>query len=243
MNWLLFVVIIVIAGCMVGGYHKGLLRVAYSLVEWILVFVFVSWTAPFVTEFIMNNTPLPAYIESRCMERLKQSVNTQIEVEKPTDAFEALGITLPKQITENLLKDSADKINQAFSSAGEITDQLLEASGVYETISKKVAELAVTGLSYLLTLVVAGIVFYIIGKALNIVNKIPLIGGANQALGFVAGALEGLIFVWVFFAIVAACAGTEWGSFLISYIAEAPVLTWLYQNNFLITILVTLLVK
>lgn len=243
MNWLLIVVILIIAGHMVAGYRKGFLRVAYSLVEWLLVLVFVTWAGPYVGDFLMNHTQIPGYIESHCMERLKDSVNPQAEMTNSSEALEAFGITLPDNIAEKLFGSSEEKITEAFSSTGEITDRILEESGVYEMIAQKITKLAINGLAYLITLIVAGIVFHLIGNALHVVNKIPLIGGANQMLGFVAGALEGLLFIWVFFAVVAACAGTGWGRFVITYIAEAPVLAWLYQNNLLITILVAILFK
>ena len=62
MNWLLIAVILVIAWKMVSGYRKGFLRVAYSLVEWILVFVFVTWASPYVADFLTNHTGLQTYI-------------------------------------------------------------------------------------------------------------------------------------------------------------------------------------
>jgi hypothetical protein len=76
---------------------------------------------------------------------------------------------------------------------------------------------------------------------LGVFNRIPLLGNVNRVLGFAAGSLNGLVFVWVLFAIVAAGAGTGWGRFVISYIVESPVLVWLYQNNLLVTVLLAFL--
>ena len=55
MNWLLLVVIALIAGNIVWGYSKGFLRVAYSLVEWLLIFLVISRGTPYVVDFLEEN--------------------------------------------------------------------------------------------------------------------------------------------------------------------------------------------
>lgn len=257
MNWLLIAVILVMAWKMVGGYRRGFLRVAYSLVEWILVFVFVTWASPYVSDFLTNHTGIPAYIEAQCIERMKDSVKTQStekDSEKTLDAagdkstelgesLKGLGIVLPDNLTEKLFAASQDTIDEAMSSTGEAADRILEEKGVYQAVAEKISGLAISGLSYVLTLIFALIIFRVIGSGLHLVNKIPLIGGVNQVFGFLAGSIEGLICVWIFFAITAACAGTGWGKFVITYIEENTMLVWLYQNNLLVSILSSLFLK
>lgn len=257
MNWLLIAVILVIAWKMVSGYRKGFLRVAYSLVEWILVFVFVTWASPYVADFLTNHTGLQTYIEAQCIERMRDSVKAQASqadsetvmepIENKTaqigEKLKELGIVLPDKMTESLFATSQEKIDEAMSSTGEMTDRVLEEKGVYKAIAGKISELAISGLSYILTLLLSLIIFRAIGSSLHLVNRIPLIGGTNQVFGFLAGSIEGLICVWIFFAVTAACAGTGWGKFVITYIEENPILIWLYQNNLLVSVLFSFLIK
>ena len=56
MNWLLVVVLAVLALCIMNGYHKGFLRMVYSLVSWIVVLVFVTWATPYINSYIKENT-------------------------------------------------------------------------------------------------------------------------------------------------------------------------------------------
>jgi uncharacterized membrane protein required for colicin V production len=248
MNWLTILVILVIAWNMVDGYRRGMLRVIYSLVEWVLILLFVTWANPYVADFIMTQTKIPDYIEARCIENMKSAQEEQTEevsagVSSTTlgEKLEALGIPLPDSMTEKLFDSSETQIDAALSAAGNKTGQLLEQSGIYELIAQKVTALAVNGIAYVVTLIVALIVFQILGHALGVFNRIPLLGSVNRALGFVAGSLNGLVFVWIVFGIAAAGAGTGWGRFIISYIAESPVLVWLYQNNLLVTVLLAVL--
>jgi uncharacterized membrane protein required for colicin V production len=250
-NWLVLAVILLIAWKMVSGYRKGCLRVLYSLVEWLLIFVFVTWASPYVSDFITNRTQIPDYIETRCLENITNTQKEQAADLSGTDLsgaelgekLELLGISLPDSMTEKIFDSSETQINDVLSAAGQSTEQMLEQSGVYEMIAQRITALAVDGISYIITLVAALIVFGFLGRALNLVNRIPLLGGANRVLGFVAGSLEGLLYVWIFFAVVAAGAATGWGRFITSYIAEAPVLVWLYQNNLVVNLLVLFMLK
>jgi uncharacterized membrane protein required for colicin V production len=245
-NWLVIAVILLIAWEMVSGYRKGCLRVLYSLVEWLLIFVFVTWASPYVSDFITNRTQLPDYIEARCLENITNTQQEQAAELSGTDLgekLELLGISLPDSMTEKIFDSSETQINDALSAAGQSTEQILEQSGVYEMIAQRIAALAVDGISYVITLAAALIVFGVLGRSLNLVNRIPLLGNVNRVLGFVAGSLEGLLYVWIFFAVVAAGAATGWGRFITSYIAEAPVLVWLYQNNLVVNLLVLFMLK
>ena len=42
MNWLLILVVLLVAGNIVWGFFRGFLRVVYSMAAWILILVFVT---------------------------------------------------------------------------------------------------------------------------------------------------------------------------------------------------------
>ena len=56
MNWLLILVILIIAGNIAWGIYRGFLRVVYSVVAWVLILVFVTWATPFVSEVLAEHT-------------------------------------------------------------------------------------------------------------------------------------------------------------------------------------------
>lgn len=76
MNWLLVVVLAVLALCIMNGYHKGFLRMVYSLVSWIVVLVFVTWATPYINSYIKENTGIYQEIEKtvkrECVSRQKE---------------------------------------------------------------------------------------------------------------------------------------------------------------------------
>lgn len=263
MNWLLLVIVAILAGNIVWGYKKGFLRVAYSLVEWILVLVFVIWASPHVADYVLEHTAISDRIQEQCVTQMRETVKTNAQnaikekieesAENKKDSLDdikreqldgqlaSLGIQLPSTLSNSLIDSLSEtlqeKLLQAAESTGEAADRILENSGVYQQLSKNIAEMTVRGLSYLATFVFALILFGLIDHALKIVDKIPLLSGINNLIGLMAGLIKGLLLVWVFFAVVAAGAGTEWGRLLTAMIQESPFLAWLYSNNFVLTLL------
>ena len=42
MNWLLIIIVLLLALCVVNGYRKGFLRMMYSMVSWVIMFALVT---------------------------------------------------------------------------------------------------------------------------------------------------------------------------------------------------------
>ena len=108
-------------------------------------------------------------------------------------------------------------------------------------MSDKISQLAMTGISFLLVLVVASIVFGIILQLVKIVEKIPVIHGVNRILGAVGGLLKGIVLIWIIFAIIALTGTSSLGTIATSYIYESEFLQFLYENNIILMILMSFL--
>ena len=104
-------------------------------------------------------------------------------------------------------------------------------------MAKGVAGFIVEGISFFIALVIARIIVHLISRFLGVVSRIPVIRGINKTLGIFAGAIYGLILVWIAFYLVALGSTSELGGMIISYIYQNPLLTFLYENNFVITII------
>ena len=58
MNWLLILVVLLVAGNIVWGFFRGFLRVVYSMAAWILILVFVTFATPYVADWMTEHTGL-----------------------------------------------------------------------------------------------------------------------------------------------------------------------------------------
>ena len=229
MNWLLIFAVLLVSGNIVWGFFRGFLRVVYSMIAWILILVFVTFATPYVADWLTENTKLDTRIEQGCRERLKDIVAGDGKEEASDTKLDGLTLRLPDNVGERLLDTQ------------KVTDGLLEKSGLYQTMASKASSLAMRAIAFILVMVITMIAFHLIAVAIDLVAKLPVIGEANHLLGGVAGAVKGIMILWLLFAFVAMGAATEAGSMLIDVIYGSPVLQWLYENNLLLTVILSFL--
>ena len=219
MNWLLVVVLVILAGHMIKGYRRGLLRVLFSVASLLITVLFVAWATPYVSNFLKENTKIYQKVETKCEQKVRKDTKEQIvqKEEKSTGLLEEYGIRLPKSIEEKI-----------FGNVEKGADGVLETSGVYKAMAEPLAQLAVDGIAFFVSLIVCAIILHLIGGVLDIA-----IMGINQVLGLGAGLLYGLLLVWLFFYFVAVMQAFPFGQSLLAVIQQSEFLTALYEDNML----------
>lgn len=236
MNWVLIIVLAVLAASAISGYNKGALRIAYSLVSWIIMMVFVAFATPHINLYLLENTSVYEKIEAHCEEMVRQSAtesaesaqmeNSQ-ELTEQSDAELQLGdleMNIPASMLEGIMEKTAGA-----------TETFLEESGVYTKLAGELANFFMKGISFLIALVAAWLLACIISQMIGIASRIPVIKGVNRLFGLVVGTFYGLLFVWIGFYITALMSASEKAQVIVSYIYENPFLTFLYENNLVLT--------
>lgn len=241
MNWLLIIVILVLAGNIVWGLFRGFLRVIYSMLAWIAILVFVTWATPYVANVLTEKTNIDNRIESNLDEKLHELVigdtNGQKEDREPDTQNPGQG----KKNYRDLQMKLPDAVTNKLFDTNKIADQILEGSGAYDVVAGRATDLVMRVISFVLVLLITVISFHLLSVVLKVVEKLPLIGGINRLLGLFAGLVKGILIIWLAFAIIAMAGTTDIGIALISYIYESPLLIWAYENNFVLTLLMTFL--
>ena len=220
MSWLLIVVAAVFAGFMIWGYKKGFLRVAYSLVAWLICILLVSWASPHVSNWVVENTEVDQKLEIRIEDMLRDKVESQ-----DTE------IQLPEAIANLIIGDK-----EAIT-GGMVLDQWLEQNNGYQAAAQKLTKLVINGVCFLVVLIIVKILLLIIEKLLGFIHELPLIGDADAVLGVIAGAVKALIIVWCVMALVAFFASTEKGAVVVNWISESTPVHWLYENNLILKLI------
>lgn len=235
MNWVLILVIVVLAGYTIAGYAKGFLKIAYSLISWLLMLVFVIGATPYIEDYLRNETGLYQNLVSYCEDKVRTQTEEQIEAEEE-NAFSSIieENEVLSMLVENLPQEA---IEQILNQTSEAANEFLESYDVYGKAAVSMAELMVKGISFVLALIIGGILSAVIVKLIGFISNLPLIGFANSVLGLAAGAINGLLVVWVAFYLVAAWSTTEFGATVLSYIYANEFLTALYEKNVILSIL------
>lgn len=241
MNWLLIIVILVLAGNIVWGFSRGFLRVIYSMLAWIAILVFVTWATPYVANVLTEKTNIDNRIESNLDEKLHELVIGDTNGQKEDREPDAQNPGQGKKNYRDLQMKLPDAVTNKLFDTNKIADQILEGSGAYDVVAGRATDLAMRVISFVLVLLIAVISFHLLSVVLKVVEKLPLIGGINRLLGLFAGLVKGILIIWLAFAIIAMAGATDIGIALISYIYESPLLIWVYENNFVLTLLMTFL--
>lgn len=233
MNILTMVVLAVIALCAYGGYRQGFLRVVYSLAGWILVLGIVTFSSPYITRFLEENTKIQDTIKEKCLEHLKESAREEADSfkedeERDSDAPLYNGL-LPKTVMENIIQSAADG-----------AEDLLEHSGIYENIAESVSDFILEGISFFAAFILASVLVRCLAGVLDIVSHLPVVKDVNKALGVMAGGVKGLLIVWLAFYLLAVCITSEPGREIYTYVKESPILLLLYNNNILLELILLL---
>ena len=144
------------------------------------------------------------------------------------ESFENIGklqIRLPDVLLEYLMDTD------------QYADELLEKSGIYESVSKRITRMALNAIAFLITFIILTIVFGVIYRMFHIIEKLPVIGEANKGLGAILGFVKGMVIVWIFFAFVSLNAVSEFGQQFIAMVYESPILIFIYENNYVLVLL------
>jgi len=230
MNWLLIIIVLVLAAYTIHGYQKGMLRILFSLFSLLLTIIFVAWATPYIGEFLKENTKVYQTIEEKCEQSVRTKMQAKIteESEQQKGILENYGIVLPKSIEETLLGKAQSE-----------SDNVLETNGIYEEMAKKITDFIINGIAFFLALIICVILMHFLEGVIDIVSKIPILKGVNKILGIIAGLLQGLIMVWLFFYLVTIFQNVSWGQKVLSMIQSSNFLSNLYENN-IILYLITL---
>lgn len=246
MNWLLIIVILVLAGNIVWGFSKGFLRVVYSMLAWVAILVFVTWATPYVANMLVQNTNIDNRIEADFTDRLHELAaggNTdevQADTERTENDTQNTDETKAKSYSDLQMK-LPDAVTQKLFDTNKVADRFLEGSGAYDALAGRATDLAMRVIAFVLVLLIALLSFHLLSTILKVVEKLPVIGGINRTLGIFAGLVKGFLIIWLAFAIIAMAGTTEVGVALVSYIYESPLLVWIYGNNLILTILMAFL--
>lgn len=144
MNWLLIIIVLLLALCVVNGYRKGFLRMMYSMVSWVIMFALVTWATPYINTFLRNNTSIYQTIATYCEQQIREKTEKQIDQEtaavtgevadetqpaagqqaggveqnngQPADLTK-LGVKLPDSVMNNISEKTADLAGEALDAS------------------------------------------------------------------------------------------------------------------------------
>lgn len=259
MNILDIIVIILILGLAFTGFRRGFVRKLASLVSLVLSVVLVSAFLPDITDFIKNNTPVYDYIVKQCdyavEEQLAKALGTGLDpgdqiqeiIPEQESQDELLFQEQVKQQLQQLDRIGQTELIEGLPFPGILRDLMLDynndegyrnlnVSTFEDYIVNFIATAILNVISFIVATILVHILLRVVLTALDVLAHIPLIGGLNRLLGLIMGLVQALFLIWVFFLVLSMAAGTEAGMQLMSMVQESPMLSYLYNSNLFLQI-------
>lgn len=220
MNWLLIVVIAILAVNALIGIKAGFIKTAFSLCSLIVAIILTVWISPVVNNYMKGN------------EAIYNSISSKVEMVLPLTE-EASQVSEQESIIEKLhlpqfIKDSLKENNKA-----EVYKDLA-INSFKGYVNGYLTGVIINAISFMITFVVILILLWVICIALDIISKLPLLHQINKLAGFLAGLIHGLVIIWVLFILLTVFGGSSFGQEALQMIEEDKILSIIYNNNFLL---------
>ncbi|MCD8123534.1 MAG: CvpA family protein [Lachnospiraceae bacterium] len=218
------IVLLILIGAALRGYHRGFLRTALSMLSLILTVILVGVLQPYMTDVLREYTPLESAVEKAVYANLETAA-VQISGGETTEAL-AGTVTAEEQVLW-LEECNIPSIIQEEILRG--TEQAAEAFAL--SASQTVADIVMNVLGYLITFFLVFAILHLLGAFFHIVEYIPILHGVDKWLGAVLGLVQGLIAVWILCLAVTLNLPSEAGSQILAAIEDSALLSFLYNGS------------
>ena len=219
------------------------------MAAWILVVVLTPYAADAVIQYTPADYWIEERLESALMTNMSDALEEQAGIENGTD------IDLPA-LAEQLSGGEISRQEQAQiienSDVPEIFKEYLQENNnkeIYSMIgADSFADYIAKGITRLIIQILTAVVlFFVISAALKIimyildvVSWLPIIGGINRIAGAALGLVMALIYIWIVFLVFTLLYTTPAGEEIFAQINGNAFLRFLYQNNYILKILMGL---
>lgn len=222
-----------------GGYRRGFIRTLMSMAFLIMAAALVYFANPYVSGFLKEDTPVYDMIEDKCGEifrlenlykfRGDEEDGGEVETDNPTRIDQAK--IIDKMILPDIIKDQLMENNNSSGYAK------LAVSDFEGYIAAFMANLVLRIFSYVVTFLLAVLVLRFLMMTLDIAASLPILKSVNRILGLVLGAAQGICVVWIVFLVITVFGSTDAGSRLLVLIGQDSVLSFLYNTNIFMKLL------
>ena len=208
------VIIAIILLCIYGGYKKGLIGMAFSIVSFIaaLIIAFILFTP--VSTFVINNMEFDDNIKTSIVNKFTEEQKVEASTEGDNEENSISYIT---NYINNQLTETKDK--------------------TVEIVATEISELCVKGIVFIALFIVARIGLAFFKMIANFISKLPLINQVNKLGGIIFGLLKGLIITYGVLAILLLVSPLFNGSQFERSINNSFIGNMMYSNNIIVKIL------
>ncbi len=226
MNWLVVLVLIILAGYALNGRRRGFIRTVFTLFSTIIALILTTWISPVVSKELQKNDKVMGFVT----EKVNKVVDFTDMGNKKSDQLNFID----KLPLSNLMKNTLIENNTKDVYAAMAVDSFKDY------VNGSIARIIINAAVFLLIMLIITIALAVLCETLNIISKLPLINGLNRTAGLFSGLLQGIIIIWVGCIFLTMLSSTEFSQTIFAMINENVFLSTIYNNNLLLNFVMNL---
>lgn len=238
-----------------NGMKKGAIRMAASLVAMIITIAVTTFASPIVSEKVKNDTDMDERITQSIYENIikdgrkygeddlqvidSSTVVYKDAIQSKVDAISEY-MKLPQSLSDNITESAAMKILDSAGTSAEVTIKEMAAQiFAAQIFAAQLSAIIINAICYCIVFVILYIILKVFMGVTGVISRLPVIHQADKLCGTIAGIVEGLIIVWVVFAIVTAFGNNVWASDILAQIHSSSFLEFIYDNNIIMKMIIS----
>lgn len=198
------------------GYKRGFVKTAFGMLSFLIAVIIATTFYKLLATQLINNTKIDDWIYDTISQKIED--NTVDSNDRQLDDSIFILENLPEKIKDELDIEGTKTRAKSF-------------------IAEKAVNIGMNLISFVIIYVVSRIGLIIACFALDLVAKLPVLKQANEILGLIFGAFQGLFSVFTALAIIMLLTSVLNMEWLLGYIKGSLIASILYENNFIIWLL------
>lgn len=230
--WLSVLIAVYLVGMTLYGHYRGFIRQAVSIVALVVSIAAVNLASPYVKDFLLQSEIVQSAVRSGIESVLENGVSLVPEQEEQPSAQRSYieSLELPEQLKGILIENNNNEVYELLG-VDRFTDYLVSY----------ITEMIVSAISYVVVFLAVFILLHLLMRWLDLMARLPILSGINQIAGAVLGLSQALIFIWLASVVLTIFATTSWGKAVFDQIEASAFLTFLYRNNLLAKLAISIL--
>lgn len=226
MNWLAIVVLVILAGYAINGHRRGFIRTVFTLFSTIAALIMTSWVSPMVSKELQKNEKVMGFVT----DKVEKVITYTDKGNKVSDQVNFINdLPLPTIMKHTLIENNTKDVYKAMA-----------VKTFQDYISNSIARIVINAAVYLVIVLFINVGLALLGEALDIISKLPIINGLNKTAGLLAGLLQGIAIVWIGCLLLTILSSTKWGKVIFELIESSQFLSIIYNNNLLLKLVMNL---
>ncbi len=211
------------------GWRKGIIRTIYNFISFFISIYIARWLYPLTKSF---------FDKIGVTDLVTSSIDNLINFDLPDtmDIYEKMEFLQELNMPDALLQYFIENNNpEVYASLG--------VDRFEDYFTGALSVLSINTLSILLTIILSVICLRILGRALKIVNVIPVVSTINNLSGAVVQVLIVTIYVWLFFLLLNVTMSIEMFDGIRQSLNESSLGLYLYNHNLIFNFIIDLVNK